>query len=65
MIGHCRDCRWWLPSPTRQTGRCDLAHSEHEQSTHETKAVARDREGCEAWLFTDYDFGCVQFEAKP
>jgi hypothetical protein len=60
--GRCENCEFWL-RPRSVRGICQLASSQEGiANTEDSKAtsVGEDR----AWLVTDPDFGCVQFQQR-
>lgn len=65
---HCRNCRWWSHEPTTQVfGYCERASTMAGYSRVDERSLARaspDRNGEDtgADLWTDADFGCIQFQ---
>lgn len=71
MMGNCKDCRFWRPTPA-DGGICLLASWPDEKPTgqdglpilNKATAIGASGRGTAA-LVTAPDFGCVQFDAKP
>lgn len=60
----CQNCVHWR-SMTPIVGICGMTESERGQPRDwDSKAVAFDFEGFEAWLRTKHDFGCNQWEGQ-
>lgn len=54
-MGRCRACRWWGVA-----GRC-----EHQRNDTDTRVSIKIKDGAaDAWIETDADFGCVEFDIK-
>lgn len=74
----CDGCKWWAEGDGREFmtgdswtdwrkgwGRCMLTEVNCERMKHpQSNAVAGDHDAYSAVLYTQPNFGCVQFEAK-
>jgi hypothetical protein len=65
----CLNCKWW-DSKDKKEGVCQLAQWKgsvsREPLKYKTKAYAQaEFEEYQADLYTEFDFGCNQFESHP